>query len=195
MAGDDPREILRLERCPDCGYDIAGLPPNHRCPECGFAYDESMLMLAVWPENVSRPKGWELPIYIILIGASGIAGLALLAAGRKSWLLLGTAGMLGLALWSWWQRRRKQLRGEGIATVLICRAGIGYRSGGAMPPLRPWSSFRKVQFRRVGHGLWRLRASWRWWRWSIRSPIVAYVECSDEEGRLLSERLEQLTGR
>ena len=28
-----------LQRCPDCGCDLRGLPPPGRCPECGFEYD------------------------------------------------------------------------------------------------------------------------------------------------------------
>jgi hypothetical protein len=24
--------------CPCCGYDLSGLPADHRCPECGFGY-------------------------------------------------------------------------------------------------------------------------------------------------------------
>src|SRR5215510_2311132 len=34
-----------LTTCPECTYDLRGLPLNHACPECGFAYDEHT---AVW---------------------------------------------------------------------------------------------------------------------------------------------------
>jgi len=31
-----------LTACPQCRYDLTGLPRTHTCPECGFEYDESM---------------------------------------------------------------------------------------------------------------------------------------------------------
>lgn len=31
--------ITGPERCPNCRYDLRGLPCPHRCPECGTAYD------------------------------------------------------------------------------------------------------------------------------------------------------------
>ena len=30
---------LREDRCPSCGYSLAGLQSEHRCPECGEEYD------------------------------------------------------------------------------------------------------------------------------------------------------------
>jgi rubrerythrin len=27
------------EVCPECGYPLKGLPPEHVCPECGAAYE------------------------------------------------------------------------------------------------------------------------------------------------------------
>ena len=45
---DDPRDILRLKCCPECDYDLGGLPYAHNCPECGIEYDENIFDLQVW---------------------------------------------------------------------------------------------------------------------------------------------------
>jgi hypothetical protein len=39
---------LRLEVCPDCGYNLDGLPDGSVCPECGRAYDASLIVLYGW---------------------------------------------------------------------------------------------------------------------------------------------------
>ena len=37
--------IWRLERCPQCGYELQGSPPTGICPECGGLYDCSRIVL------------------------------------------------------------------------------------------------------------------------------------------------------
>jgi hypothetical protein len=34
-----------VDECPECGYELTGLPDSGVCPECGEAYDQSMLVL------------------------------------------------------------------------------------------------------------------------------------------------------
>src|SRR5215468_1246990 len=51
--------LVPLTHCPDCGYDLRGLPARHRCPECGFEYDEHT---RVW--KPSRP-------WVALLGGMG----------------------------------------------------------------------------------------------------------------------------
>lgn len=52
----DIHDPLRLDRCPDCGYLLCGLPARGLCPECGFAYDPSMIVLYGWEKGRSRHR-------------------------------------------------------------------------------------------------------------------------------------------
>lgn len=54
--------------CPDCDYDLSGLPVPHRCPECGFRYDVDTI---VWkPDPIRTRKRTRL---YTLIGVAYIA--------------------------------------------------------------------------------------------------------------------------
>ncbi len=194
MPNDVPADLLRLKRCPHCDYDLAALPRHHRCPECGFEYDEWMFMLGAWPAVETRPRPWELPVYAVLIVVClGIWGLKVMQ-GATSWPFLAAAGVLGAALANWTVRRRKQLRRQGTVSVFASREGIGLGPAGKLPRVRRWSRFRKVNCRRVKSGLWRIYVGWPWWYLKVGSAVVAYIECSDEEGELLRERLDALAG-
>lgn len=52
--------------CPQCGFDLAGLPDDHRCPECGFGYQRDAIREIVIEEISSR--NW-LSTQIILLSA------------------------------------------------------------------------------------------------------------------------------
>ncbi len=194
MPNDVPADLLRLKRCPHCDYDLAALPRHHRCPECGFEYDEWMFMLGAWPAVETRPRPWQLPAYAVLIVVClAIWGFKLLQ-GVTSWPFLAAAGVFGGSLVNWTVRRRKQLRRQGTVSVFASREGIGLGPAGKLPRVRRWSRFRKVNCRRVKSGLWRIYVGWPWWYLKFSSAVVAYIECSDEEGELLRERLDALAG-
>ena len=42
-SGASPGRVV--DECPECGYELTGLPDAGVCPECGQAYDQSMLVL------------------------------------------------------------------------------------------------------------------------------------------------------
>jgi hypothetical protein len=83
MSERDPRDILRLKRCPKCGYDLAGLPRNHACPECGARYDESTFIIDVGGKKSKAQRCVEAAYF------ATVTGLALLYAcfsgTRASW--------------------------------------------------------------------------------------------------------------
>ena len=45
------KDIPRLTHCPQCGYDLAGLPVKHACPECGYAYDKGDIVVRGWKKG------------------------------------------------------------------------------------------------------------------------------------------------
>jgi hypothetical protein len=153
-----------------------------------------MIMLGAWPADETRPRAWELPVYAVLIVVCLGMWALNVARGQMSWPCVATAGVFAAALANWVIRRRKQLRREGTVSVFASRNGIGRGPTGKLPKVRRWSRFRKVNCRRVKSGLWRIYVGWPWWYLKFGSAVVAYIECSDEEGELLRERLDALAG-
>ena len=194
MHNDVAADLLRLKRCPDCDYDLAALPRDHRCPECGFEYDQWMFMLGAWPAAETRPRAWERPVYALMIVVCVGLWFLKVMQGSTSWPFLAVAGVLGVGLAKWVVRRRKQRRRQGTVSVFAGLDGIGLGPVGKLPKVRPWSRFRKVTCRPVKPGLWRIYVGWPWWNLKFRSAVVAYIECSDEEGKLLRDRLDALAG-
>lgn len=45
----DPAKNDKYEFCPECGYNLFGIPDVHRCPECGYLYIRGV-----------SPRGWRL---------------------------------------------------------------------------------------------------------------------------------------
>ena len=45
-----------LDPCPDCGYDLTGLPPTTNCPECGRAPDEASTAYLRVPQRKAHQK-------------------------------------------------------------------------------------------------------------------------------------------
>ena len=87
-----------IDRCPQCGYSLAGLPSNHRCPECGLAYDEDSEVY-----KHSRP----LELFAALGGFGGgaygvVQGVRYMISGGPVARVVSAVlvfGFLGLAAW------------------------------------------------------------------------------------------------
>jgi hypothetical protein len=153
---DNPHEVpdpLRLDRCPDCGYLLTGLPEQGICPECGFGYDREMIVLygrrTAWGPawGVLSQQGPPLdflpivPVMMIalaisLAASSGISSPIIIAAALLTPLII-------LAVFFW----RRSIRQNVVAPVQmrLCRAGFATRRGIGPAKLQPWSGRHCVQ--------------------------------------------------
>lgn len=158
---DDPRDILRLKCCPECNYDLRGLPHAHNCPECGFEYDENIFDLQVWLAGSSASRRFDSLAYLVLAMAFGW-----LFIFRRAWILsqfplVMIAGFLGVGvaglLNHFFSRRRK----HGNVKVLCTPDGLSLRFG-SRRLFHPWSGLDLLRVRRAAGGKWRFGFVYRW---------------------------------
>lgn len=112
----DARGSQRLTQyCPNCGYDLCGLPED-RCPECGQRFDRSSLPVV---EPGTNPPGR--PLWPLQAVAIGLAFLHY-SLGRDSANTIFQLTWLGL-MWSlvaaWVILRRRELLRPGRAPELL----------------------------------------------------------------------------
>ena len=60
-AGGRVEEATRVMYRPDCGYNLAGLPPAGRCRECGVGYDSSSTVVIFGFGGGSRQSQYNSP--------------------------------------------------------------------------------------------------------------------------------------
>lgn len=204
METGDPRDILRLRRCPQCAYDLAGLPRRHRCPECGFEYDPSMfavygwtgkerlsvagrLLMGTWAERL-------LAILIFIVLACGVGWdvykfckTGSVEISLSFWffiiVIVGTARLRSHV-------RRSREERWGTIQLLFTNAGASKRRGPGEPRFVPWERFWRLRFRKLrsiagGKRLWRLRLAVPFFRWFGWEPFEALIECTPREAALV----------
>lgn len=72
--------------CPQCAYNLAGLPEEHVCPECGFEYDRHATII-----NFQQKKH----LYIALIVGMANGLLAVFWINRGDFLSRGAGYVVG----------------------------------------------------------------------------------------------------
>lgn len=200
----DPRAILKLRRCPQCDYDLEGLPRCHQCPECGFAYDESMFVLYGWPGRRQRPVVWRalITVGVELPMAIFIFYLALSTLRLRQWpeslvvpLLLS---VYAFRIATWIRNRRLRLAHGGMIQLCFASNGVGQRLGRGKPHLIPWKQLRAFHFRRAGRDVWHLQLSRGVWGRVLSVPFVhrverrrvyAMIECDRREAALIRNEI------
>ena len=130
MSDRDLLAHFRPRLCPECGYDLRGLPSLHKCSECGFDIEDALLV---------QPRSNR---FLLVFGIMGLCLLALLLTfylfdrdwlGVFVWSFLGVAGGISF----WWARPRNGLAREQTA-LLFTRSGmVEYR--GRKNRLLDWS--------------------------------------------------------
>jgi hypothetical protein len=177
MAGE-AREILRLHRCPECEYDLRGLPAAHRCPECGFEYDETMFDLpAWWPSVLQRPLGMSSPESLLALAAIAIllvVGLRMRGSACAIFLLtVLTVMMIGSAI----RRRIQHQRNPEVIFIMEADGFVMKTPGRRRGRYEAWRSFRGVRMRRSRGSRWWLILSRRYSVLQLEPPIRVVIEC------------------
>lgn len=111
--------------CPECAYDLTGLPEGHACPECGFT-------LAPGADVFLGRRGDPIVVHVVRVIASLWIASVLINRGARLADSLGDplflanlllAALVALSWWLWWRRRRP-------AYVLLSDEAVVYREAG-----------------------------------------------------------------
>jgi len=152
-------DILRLRSCPQCGYDLSGLPAKHSCPECGFEYDELMVAIQAWALD-DEPKIAALVSSGVLTGLMALMTRTMIARGPVgSWIdVWPAAGLLifGAGFAVLCRRAYIHLRGRSGLTLVLAARGYCVFAGGKGEPWRPWLDRIEAPVKRLRKGRWRL---------------------------------------
>ncbi len=85
--------------CPQCGYQLIGLPAEGHCPECGCCYDADSIVLEQRVPRTDRFLTFGVyPILLLSFLPSAAGGLTRPFQWMNTPLLLAGAGMLVLAI-------------------------------------------------------------------------------------------------
>jgi hypothetical protein len=141
---------MHSARCPECDYDLRGLPCPHRCPECGTPYDERtykwrarnrlpLLVLAIGTIPVfeavvdlgrswagRRPVDvWRLVSSSVGVGAFALIGIWLWRTRRQRWVAITPEGVRIR-----WGDKDTLVRWTEIDDIAICEEGVIRRGDG-----------------------------------------------------------------
>jgi hypothetical protein len=149
--------LVALEQCPQCAYDLVGLPETGQCPECGFEYDAaSLIVLYGWngvgPGQLSpgefRFIWWAL--YALVGVVSGIVAQVYGVRARVLSLGLMTAILVPWVVRSYLRRRTYsdpqawktlgQTNWSQPAQLRLSPAGYGLRAAHGPCRMKPWSN-------------------------------------------------------
>jgi hypothetical protein len=149
-------DILRLHRCPQCGYDLTGLPREGRCPECGFAYDAMMFSLLGEPRRFTGKAAGFMIVILVFYGAAIIQFNQIIGSALCA---------VALALAVFWITPLRRLWRREQEWLLFTGDGVASRHTVGTFQVIPWLNFKRVTiqqlytFKRIetGIGKWEIR--------------------------------------
>lgn len=142
-------DILKLKRCPVCGYDLSGLPAAHVCPECGFNYEKQLFELKMHRKPLRI--GSKLVVFgIAFFFASLFIGL-LLSKIDAAIVIIAGVFMFCAPLVDQYIRRRQSF------TVLFTDDGVFHNQGRtAWTDMLSYADIEAFHFERDKVRSWRL---------------------------------------
>lgn len=167
-TNDNQREAidpLRLDRCPECGYLLTGLPPTDVCPECGLAYDQQMIVLRGFMSatNWDRVQSRMFAVVMFAVAALGSTLLCRFLPFRVPfWLPVVVGPMIVCSFfWLYSVRRRDPILPDAPVRVQLrlTPEGFGCRHGYGPCSLTPWRGVLKVSICGKRYGKYLLQVS------------------------------------
>ncbi len=153
-------DLLRIDRCPQCGYLLTGLPEAGQCPECGFGYSPDLIVLYGWRYHQSpnwSDSWWGMTLLLTVLGAA-IGAVVLGASMSFGWIAGSVVGLVlvgGLAALVV-TRRRSMKRDVPPMQARLCAAGFGQRRGFGRVRLVRWDRSHSVTLQGLPGGRYRL---------------------------------------
>jgi hypothetical protein len=192
-VGADP---LRLERCPQCGYQLDGLPAEGACPECGRRYDQSVVFFYGWARgsytDVATARPWALGL--MLLAAVAIVWNWVRSPGPRDLIDMifpaAAAFLLCHGLWRRWSNPLPAPIQVRLSAAGCCQ--LNNPRNLHFAEFEPWSEAHGIRIKPLGGGRARLRFVYRWkWPGSSRIPVDAEVLCTPQQADALRRRIER----
>ena len=192
---DDPCDILRLNVCPNCKYDLSGLPIAHTCPECGFVYTEDFFDVKGYSWDFR--KGFSsilFSIMIVIFFAIIIAfwRFGLFNYGELLKALLGLAGISGLVLYV-----RSIIQKPPLIQRTFTSEGMLFIRENDLV-LCDWCEVKQFSITKSPRGHWRLKIQQRKlsFRQSLKKQGVFVqtdmkLDCTDDEAEAIRFELQR----
>ena len=196
----DGADVLRLERCAGCGYQLAGLPADGLCPECGHAYAADDVVLRGWAcgSRASIATGNRRVVFVWIVFGLLNMTYPLMSAVLRGWwtffiiMAIAWLTLTGISIWLRWRDPE-----AGPIEVHFSRAGFRQVDGPDAlyrPEYVPWDQADSVEItpargRRDGER-WRIRMRKQvpWWKPST-DPLYVEVTCTPAQAEGLQERI------
>lgn len=124
-----------MRACPNCRYDLKGLPSEHTCPECGIGYDEHCIVIKLKPVEWAYQR-LTLPIVMLCFTL-----YAILRTGFVHEDLYGLGFIAAIIIASLWRAARKV---GGVHLLVINRSGIEFRHADSAQSLIAWDDFESA---------------------------------------------------
>jgi hypothetical protein len=188
LPPNDPR---RLDRCPDCGYLLTGLPESWRCPECGAAYSSGVIVLYGWARGAKTERSHTMVASFIALSILLSACVLANSSPLASLVIVAVWGIY--TIWRSYQRTRQL---PGPHQLRLREFGMSCREGTGPPTWQPWPMRLRVSIASNAKGEWTLAVRERQPFLTLRADFwLTFTFAAEPDAvRLLAERLSQWTG-